>query len=219
MKIGIIGSGNMGRVLGRLWVELGHDVLFGARAEDQARAAAAGAPHGDNDSAARHGDVVLWSPRGVPPEQVLRDVSLLDGKVVLDVGNTQVPPDYALGPSRGERSLAEQLAGSLPRARVVKAFNTMAQEVFEHSPAANGVSAFLAGDDPEAKAIAARLAMQMGLSPIDCGPLAAARMLEGFADAIRVLMGTLGVYATISVHVLPRPSTSRLGERTATRLP
>ena len=226
MKIGIIGSGNMGRTLGRLWSELGHEVLFGARDPGQAaRAASAarGARHGGNDEAAEFGEVVLWSPRGVPAGEVVREPGRLDGKVVLDPNNGPLPEGHRFGSGPDEVSLAEGLAAGLSGARVVKAFNTLAQEVFELAPTPlreRGVAVFLAGDDAAAKRTAGGLVEGMGLVPVDCGPLAAARMLEGLGDFIRVLMlrQGLGVMAALSVQVLPAPTARRLGERTPTRL-
>lgn len=221
MKIGTIGSGNLGRTLGLVLAERGHDVLFGARDVGQARAAAAYAPdrvwHGTNDEAAAFGDVILWTVRGVPPAEVIAHTASLDGKVVLDPNNGPVPDDYRLGPVGP--SYAEELARALPRARVVKAFNTAAQEIYEHEPEVlRHVSGFLAGDDPDAKHIAATLVRDIGLTPVDAGPLAAARMLEGVADFIRRLMGSFGVYATVSVQTLPSATMQRRGGRAPTRL-
>ncbi len=45
MKIGIIGSGNMGRSLGILWAEQGHEVFFGARTTEKGQAVATIAGH------------------------------------------------------------------------------------------------------------------------------------------------------------------------------
>jgi 8-hydroxy-5-deazaflavin:NADPH oxidoreductase len=41
MKIGIIGSGNMGRSLGMLWAEQGHEIFFGARTAEKGQSVAA----------------------------------------------------------------------------------------------------------------------------------------------------------------------------------
>jgi predicted dinucleotide-binding enzyme len=220
MKVGVIGSGNMGRTLGLVMAERGHEVFFGSRRRERGRDVAAlaprGAQHGTNDEAAAFGNVILWTVRA-PPEDVLTHLAALDGKVVLDVNNTPVPEGYRLG--RSGPSVAEELAAALPRARIVKAFNTAAQEIYEHPPALlNQVSGFLAGDDAEAKAVAADVVRAVGLDPVDVGPLAAARMLEGAADLIRNVMTRLGVYATISIHVLPPATTTRFGGRRASRL-
>jgi 8-hydroxy-5-deazaflavin:NADPH oxidoreductase len=68
MKIGIIGSGNMGRSLGILWAEQGHQVFFGARTLEKGRAiadaAGQGTQGGTNDQAAAFGEVLLYSVRG-----------------------------------------------------------------------------------------------------------------------------------------------------------
>lgn len=226
MNIGIIGTGNMGRTLGVLWARFGHSVTFGAREPAKAQAAAAlGGPQaafGTNAEAARHGSVLVWNPRESDPAAVLGDdVGLLVGKIVVDMNNGSVPSDYVFPPVTF--SFAEELAAAMPGAHVVKAFNTIAQETFEHEPAflrERGVSVFLAGDDADAKASVAALASQLGFAPLDCGPLERARMLEGIADFIRTMMGAqaLGPFATVSVQRLPALLAQSLGGRQATRL-
>lgn len=92
MKIGIIGSGNMGRSLGLLWAEQGHKVFFGARTVEKGQVVAEFAQHGTkggtNDEAAAFGNVAVlssWSrsnssgkfqiccseiPKGTPKENI-----------------------------------------------------------------------------------------------------------------------------------------------------
>ena len=88
MKIGIIGSGNMGRSLGILWAEQGHQVFFCARTSEKAKAVAAFAGHetqgGTNDEAATFGDVLLYTVRGVHPAEVLSSIDVLTGKILID---------------------------------------------------------------------------------------------------------------------------------------
>lgn len=224
MNIGIIGTGNMGRTLGLALAERGHDVCFGARETRQAATVAAlatRATHGTNRDAAAFGEVLFWTPRDADPREVLGDPSIVRGKIVLDPNNAPVPRDHRLGPPAGARSHAERLASTLVEAHVVKAFNTMAQEVLELPPAAlraAQVTAFLAGDDAAAKQVAAELARDLGLVPLDMGPLVAARLLEGVADFVRLAMGTgLGVGATLSVRTLDLGA-PRFGGRQPSRL-
>ena len=95
MKIGIIGSGNMGRSLGIVWTELGHEVFFGGRDPEQARQAAGfthgKARYGTNDEAAIFGDVLLYSLRGIDPSEALPQVDCLDNKIVIDLNNSPIP--------------------------------------------------------------------------------------------------------------------------------
>ena len=220
MKIGILGSGNMGRSLGILWAEQGHEVFFGSRSAAKGQQIAAQAGHntqgGTNDEAAAFGEVLLYTIRGVNPAAVLTSIAVLDGKVLIDCNNFDIPEGFAYEPITD--SLAETLAAQVPHARVVKAFNTMAQEVFELSPQPleqHDVSVFLAGNDAAAKQIVAQLAAAIGFKPLDCGPLRQARLLEGMADFIRLLIigRGLGPYATVSVKVLPAAEQVRLGGR------
>ncbi|MEM9152298.1 MAG: NAD(P)-binding domain-containing protein [Cyanobacteria bacterium P01_F01_bin.3] len=225
MKIGIIGSGNMGRSLGILWAEQGHQVFFGARTVAKGVAAAEFAGHeaqgGTNDEAAVFGDVLFYSVRGVDPAEVLTSTDVLVDKIIIDPNNFAIPEGFSYDPIT--QSLAETLAEQVPQARVVKAFNTMAQEVFELAPEplkGHQVSVFVAGDDPIARQTVMQLAKDIGFVGVDSGGLRNARLLEGLGDFIRLMIigQQLGSYATISVNVLPAAESQRLGGRQTSNL-
>ncbi|NDZ17000.1 F420-dependent NADP oxidoreductase [Variovorax sp. WS11] len=227
MKIGIVGTGNMGRILGCGWAVHGHEVFFGARdpqtavdAAELARAnGAARAQAGSNREAAVFGDVIFYSVRDVDPTQVIGDISALDGKVVIDPNNWPVPEGkFDFAPIA--QSLAERLQAWLPSAQVVKCFNTMAQELFEmpvDELRAQKVSAFIASDHAGARDTVAALTRDLGLAPVDMGPLRNARIVEPLGDVIRYLIlgAGLGPYATLKVDVLQPAETGRFGGRHA----
>ena len=221
MKIGIIGTGNMGREIGVRLAQLGHSVFFGARRAEQSRAAAALAPAaltGSNDEAAAFGQMLVWTMREADPAKVLTTPSLLDGKIVVDLNNR----DYAREARTGawfERAIAERLQESAPAARVVKAFNTIAMEGFDTDPQAlrdAGAQTFLAGGDTTAKSAVASIAADLGLEAIDLGQGPAAfRAAEAMGDVIRLLMidGGLGGRAHLRVTRLPEPVLAAIGGR------
>ena len=227
MKIGIVGTGNMGRILGCGWAVHGHEVFFGARdpqtaiqaAELAQKNGAVSAQAGSNREAAIFGDVVFYSVRDVNPTQVIGDISALDGKVVIDPNNWPVPEGkFDFAPV--SQSLAERLQAWLPRTRVVKCFNTMAQELFEMPVTelrTQKVSAFIASDHADARDTVAALARDLGLAPVDMGPLRNARIVEPMGDVIRYLIlgAGLGPYATLKVDVLEPAETGRFGGRHA----
>jgi predicted dinucleotide-binding enzyme len=104
----------------------------------------------------------------------------LDGKVVIDVTN-RFSPEQLEG-----KSYAEQIQERVPNAGVVKAFNTVFA-ANQSAPEVDGVQldGFVAGDDDDAKQKVLGLVESLGFRPIDVGPLAMARALEG--------MGTLNI--------------------------
>ena len=225
MKIGILGSGNMGRSLGILWAEQGHSVFFGARTTEKGRAVAEIAKNntqgGTNDEAAKFGEVLLYTIRGIDPKEVLTSIDILTDKIIIDCNNFEIPEDFDY--EAIEYSLAEKLASEVPQAHIVKAFNTFAQEVFELAPSPlkdYDVSCFVAGDDETAKQKVMQLAEDIGFIPVDSGKLRNSRMLEKLGDFIRYqIMGQeLGSYATISIRTLTPAKTSRLGGRQASNL-
>ena len=225
MKIGILGSGNMGRSLGILWAEQGHEIFFGGRTSEKGQAVAELAQNntqgGTNDEAAAFGEILLYTIRGINPAEVLNSIDVLTGKIIIDCNNFEIPENFDY--QAIEYSLAEKLASEVPQAHVVKAFNTFAQEVFELAPSPlkdYNVSCFIAGDNQVARQKVMSLANDIGFTPIDSGKLRNARMLEKMADFIRfmIIAQNLGSYATISVNTLPTADKSRLGGRQASNL-
>ena len=223
MRIGVVGSGNMGRSLGVLLAELGHEVLFGARCEEQARAAAmlAGelASHGTNSEAARFGEIIVWTVRDVSAREVVPDLSLLENKPVIDMSNL---PSSLEARSMVRGSMAEQLQSEMAQAHVVKAFNNFSIEMFELAPTPldqYNVSVFLASDHERAKSVVAGLARSMGCVPVDCGGLANARILENLGDLVRILIRQgHPLTVALSVKDLDSAAKPRLGRREPSRL-
>lgn len=222
MKIGVLGTGNMGRTLGSAWASLGHSVCFGSRQPEKAQAVAEAigqnAQGGSNDQAATVSDVIFQTVRSLPTE-FLTDPAVLLNKVLIDCNNRSIPEDLHFG-APPIPSFAEQVATNVPGTRVVKALNTMAQEVFNHPPDVlrqHKIACYLAGDDPAAKQIVAQLTAELGLDAIDCGPLSHAWMLETAGDLIRyiIMHEQRGPYATFAVPILSSAET-RFGGRQAT---
>lgn len=219
MKIGIIGSGNMGRSIGILWAERGHEVFFGSRDAEKGQAIAEFAGHGakggTNDEAAAFSEVIFYGVRELP-SKVFSSTDVLANKILIDCNNSPIPDGFAYDPI--QEAIAEQFAADVPHAHVVKAFNTFAQEVFELSPEPlkqHQVSCFICGNNNQAKQTVSNLAEEIGFNPVDCGELHRARLVEGLGDFIRFMIGgmKLGSYATISIHQLPEAQQQRLGGR------
>lgn len=221
-RIGIIGSGNMGRTLGVRLAQLGYEVFFGARNGEQAEAASRlagdGSQAGSLDQAAMFGDVLVWTIRESCPANALQNPSSLDGKVIIDLNNR----DYAVEAKNGvwfQQAIAETLQVSAPSARIVKAFNTVAMESFATEPdqlRAAGAQTFIAGYDADAKQRVAVIARALGFEPVDLGDVPAAfRAAEALGDIIRILMidGKLGATAHLRVISLPEPTLQGIGER------
>ena len=217
MKIGVIGTGNMGRTLGLRWAANGHEVLFGSR--DRAKAEALARGHasvraGDFDDAAAFGDVILFTARGTFPSALLRRPETLVGKVVIDcnnrdVGNDANPSEFRFDGAAPGRSLAEELAADIPQAKVVTAFNTIPHRVLELSREKllpHRVSVFLCSDDADAKATVKSLVDELGFVGLDSGTLQHARLVANAADFIRFHIGPmgLGLFATLSIQVIPQ---------------
>jgi predicted dinucleotide-binding enzyme len=220
MRIGIVGTGNMGQALGLRWARAGHEVLFGSRDVKKAKAIAAdgsaSTQAADFDAAAAFGEVVLYTVRDYFPSQLLKEPQALSGKIVIDCNNSAILgldiPDPKNRPgihfTTPVPSYAERLAADAPGARVVKAFNTMASQVIElgRDQLANRLfSVFLCSDDEQAKSVVNQLAEELGFIGVDCGGLERAQLVEGVGDFIRfqiIGMG-LGPFATISLAVVP----------------
>ena len=203
MKIGILGTGMVGQVLAPKLVELGHDVLLGTR-NVQDSLARSGKDNWGNPlfgdwhklnptvkvgtfaEAAAHGEWVMNASSGTGSLDALRSAgeNNLNGKILMDISN---PLDFSKGmpPSLtvcNTDSLGEQIQAAFPKAKVVKALNTVnAYVMVAPNSLANGDhTLFVSGNDVDAKADVTKfLKEQFGWKDIiDLGDISTARGTE-----------------------------------------
>jgi predicted dinucleotide-binding enzyme len=217
MRIGFWGSGNMARVLGGAWSVAGHQITFGSRDVKKARSVAGeigfGATGETNDAVTESCDVIVSTVRAVP-SSFLTSTSPLAGKIIIDLNNRDLPREYK--PEEFLASLAEATQKDVPAAKIVKALNNQAMEVFNCDAAAlreAGVQTFIAGDDDEAKQIVSELINDIGLKPVDFGPLSNAWLLELQADILRTYMFATGNALVTSGFIEAPRAEPRFGER------
>lgn len=184
MDIAIIGAGNVGRALAGSASRAGHTVTLSSIDPQaaQAVAQAAGARPASSNRAAVAGAqiVVLAVPYDAVAGIVAEVGGALDGKILIDVTNrlnVQNPPTAIDGTAN-----AEQIQAWVPKAHVIKAFNT-AFAARQADPVVDGVplDGFVAGDNAEAKAAVLDLVRSIGFRPVDAGSLGMARALEAMA--------------------------------------
>jgi 8-hydroxy-5-deazaflavin:NADPH oxidoreductase len=183
------GAGTMGTGIARTLAKAGHRILVAGRTrsklEDVLVRIKADIPYADIDildcsrEASWEADVVIPAVPYADQTEVaekIRDV--VTGKVVMSIVNpvNQAYDGLLTGPTT---SAAEELAGLLPHAKVVKAFNTVFGSDFD-SPAIGGktVDCFVAGDDAAAVATAVQLVKDAGFNPLVAGKLSISRTLE-----------------------------------------
>lgn len=220
MRIATLGCGEVARILGGAWADLGHEVYFGSRDPEKAwglaREIGRGTRGGSNVDAAAFGEVILHTVRQVP-SSFLPVTSVLATKIIIDCTNRDQPRPFG-EPASQLPSLAEAVQADVPAARVVKALNHLPPDLFEHTPEAVGkmnVAAPFCGDEASAKLVVEALLEQLGLRPVDCGPLAASAMLEAHGELVRtVAMSSPGRVLALSPSDLPLAA-PRFGSRRA----
>lgn len=209
MKIAIIGTGQVAAALGKSWAAKGHMVTFASRDPGSERVQSLLAEAGPRASAARVADAVSRSSvivLAVPFTAVRERLEMagdMGGKVVIDCTNPIAPglrPMFDNGTSG-----VEQIAAWIPRARIVKAFNTTgAENMADPVYGGQASSMFICGDDSMAKAAAAQLAEELGFEVVDAGSLTAARHLENLALLWIHLARVAGLGRDISFRLLRR---------------
>ena len=200
MKIGIIGVGNMGGALGGLFAKQGHDVMFSFsrdphQIQQAAESAGPTAKTGTPAEAAQFGDVILLAVPWNAVEPALLAAGSLDGKILISCVNP-LTPDYTGLVIGTTTSGAEEIAKRVPQARVVEAFLNVFAGILHSGMMKFGEelpSVFFCGDDAEAKSAVAGLITEIGLEPVDCGPLKNARFVEPTAMLVLQLGAFLGM--------------------------
>jgi predicted dinucleotide-binding enzyme len=194
MKIGVLGTGMVGRTIATKLVALGHDVKMGARTAGNEKAVAWTQSAGTRGSqgtfaeSAAFGEIVFNCTSGSGALEALRAAGAdnLRGKVLIDISN---PLDFSKGTpptlfAGNTDSLGEQIQRALPETKVVKTLNTMNCEVMVNPSRVAGGDhdVFMSGNDAGAKSqVAEILRGWFGWkSVIDLGDITSARGTESY---------------------------------------
>lgn len=189
MKIGVLGTGDVGKALGAGFVMLGHEVKMGSRSATNEKALAWARQMGPKASgatfadAAAFGDIVVLAVLGVANESALKlaEPENFRGKVVIDATNPLdisggLPPKLAVS---GDDSAGERVQRFLPDANVVKAFNTVGNPfMFRPEFPGGPPDMFICGNSDEAKKTVAEILQDFGWGVVDLGGIEGARYLE-----------------------------------------
>ena len=187
MKLGVLGTGDVGTNLASKLTELGHEVMLGSRSAEKAKGSVskmgAKAHSGTFADAASFGEVVFNCTNGSGSIEALRSAGAenLTGKVLIDVANplSFVNNQLVLTVTNTD-SLGEQIQRAFPETKVVKALNTMNFRVQTNPRILHGESdVFICGNDQGAKAKVSEILGWFGWkSIIDLGGIDRARGLE-----------------------------------------
>ncbi|MCB1051122.1 MAG: NAD(P)-binding domain-containing protein [Acidobacteria bacterium] len=185
MKMGVLGSGQVGQVLAKGLLDLGHDVKIGTRSVKPELAAwskESGVATGTFQDVAEFGEVLVFAVLGSAAEEVIQLIGQdrFKGKIVMDVTNP-----LAFGPQGPELTLGHTDSGGewiqrlLPQARVVKAFNSVGNAHMVHPKFEQGPpTMFIAGNDADAKKWVSDLSQAWGWDAVDTGTIESSRFLE-----------------------------------------
>lgn len=204
--IAVIGTGNVGMALGTEFADQGHTIVYGSRnpeglkASDLVTKTGRGASAALPRDAAEQASIIVLAVPGLVVGEVVEGLGKLDGKIIIDVTNPLTRSATLEFELDTESSNAEIIQSLAPRARVVKAFNTIPwPQMIDPGRAGGPVSVPLAGDDAEAKRIVAGLVEGMGLEPIDIGELRYARWTE--LGAVILLNNQLSNRPNFDLHL------------------
>jgi predicted dinucleotide-binding enzyme len=185
IKIGIIGSGNIGSTVGTLWVKAGHQVLFSSRNPQNLKQLVDGLGHlaraGTVKEALTFGDVVfIGVPYSAYPQLGTDYAKEFVGKIVLDAGNAVLARDGEIAKEARQNGVGLTSAKLLAGARIVRAFNTLNfRKVASLSNRPEGRIAIpMAGNDEEALKVASALVRDAGFEPVILGSLQRSKVFE-----------------------------------------
>ncbi|NGO06701.1 NAD(P)-binding domain-containing protein [Streptomyces sp. HC44] len=209
MRIGILGTGNVGRALAAGWSAAGHDVLLGSRGpKDHTDLGFTVVGLGE---AATHTEVVVNATPGTASLDVLATIGApaLAGKTLVDIG-VGLSDDFT-ELSHPNSSLSEQIQAAFPETLVVKTLCTMDASAMIHPGGLEGPSTvFLSGNSAEAKQTTAQLLSDLGWPPasqLDIGGITTARGQEHFALLFMGIANGLGTH-TFNINVVSRSAST-----------
>ena len=190
MKVGIIGSGIVGRVLATGFLNEGHQVIMGTRNSSKEDV---GKWKNENQNgllgsfqdAAQFGEIIVLAVSGLVVEDAINLAGKvhLSNKIIIDATNpiATVPPDNGVLKffTTLEESLMEKIQKQLPDAKIVKAFSCVGNALM-YKPNFNGIlpTMFICGNDEPAKKTVTDILTSFGWETEDMGKVEAARVIE-----------------------------------------
>ncbi len=184
MNIGIIGAGNMGSGLGKIWAQNGHKIMFSysrdtTKLDKIAQSIGSNARVGTPVEAVEFADVVVLSVPYGAVEDALKAAGSLEGKILFSIVNALLPDmsGMAVGTTT---SAAEEIAKRAIGAHVVEALPVFAEVLNSESRRFDNQQAtvFYTGDDQQAKLAVANLLRELDVEPVDAGALKNSRYVE-----------------------------------------
>jgi len=188
MKVGVIGSGDVAKVLGAGFLKHGHEVMMGTRTTAKLAEWQMQNPKGKVGhfpDVAKFGELIVLAVKGNAAAEALLAAGSknLDGKTVIDATN----PIADTPPTNGvlkfftslDESLMERLQQEFPTVRFVKAFNSVGNaRMVNPQFTAGKPTMFICGNDEAAKQIVKGVLDQFGWETEDMGKVEAARAIE-----------------------------------------
>ena len=190
MKIGIIGSAEVGQTLGAAFLTEGQSVMLGTRNPSKEEVvkwqqAHPGAQTGLFSATAQFAELLVLAVAGSAAEEAIQlaGPENLAGKVVIDATNPISKQPATAGVlhfyTSLEDSQLERLQRLVPKARFVKAFNSVgAPSMYKPAFPGGTPTMFICGNDQKAKEIVTDILTRFGWEVEDMGQAEAARAIE-----------------------------------------
>ncbi|MSO98953.1 MAG: hypothetical protein EXR11_12170 [Rhodospirillaceae bacterium] len=185
-KIAIIGTGNVGSNLGKVWAAIGHTVVYGSRnpesdkVKELVKETSNGATAVSQAEAAKGIEIVLLAAPSQAALEVVAALGDVSGKILIDAMNVMSFKDGKLVEPDDPLGLAARIQAAAPNAYVVKAFNATNALVMSGPQKITGgpVTIPIAGGSPEARTRVSALTTAIGFDVLDMGGTEALKLVE-----------------------------------------
>ncbi len=186
-RIGILGSGNVGRTLADGFIKHGYEVKIGTGSPEKLSEWHSGAGEkgsvGSFKEAAAFGELLVLAVKGIVAEKILEVVkSEISGKTIIDTTNpiAEEAPEEGLVKFTTDlnTSLMEVLQSTFPKANFVKAFNSVGAHLMVNPSFVVTPTMFIAGNNEDAKKVVTNILVQFGYEVEDLGGVKSARAIE-----------------------------------------
>jgi predicted dinucleotide-binding enzyme len=187
-KVGILGSGDVGKALAKGFLKHGYEVAIGSDHPEKLVEFKKENPQTETatfEQAAQHGDIVVLCVKGAVAEKIIEKVkSHLSEKTVIDTTNpiAEAPPQNGVLKffTSLDESLMERLQKIAPGARFVKAFNSIGSGLMINHEFRDNIkpTMFICGNNDNAKRVVYAILEKFGFEIADMGKVESARAIE-----------------------------------------